>query len=47
VESDRGDAAAEDELARRYRADPRLRPGGVVQSVSPFDGSFTEVALAR
>ncbi len=47
VAADAGDAGAEAELANRYRADDRLHPGDVVQSVSPLDGTFTQVPLAR
>ncbi|MDG6108871.1 transglutaminase domain-containing protein [Dactylosporangium aurantiacum] len=35
VAADAGDAAAEDELAARYAADPALHPGGRVHCVSP------------
>ena len=47
VAADAGDAGAEAELGDRYRADERLRPGDVIQSVSPLDGSFTRVDLSR
>ena len=47
VAADAGDAGAEAELVDRYRADDRLRPGDVIQSVSPFDGTFTRVPLTR
>jgi hypothetical protein len=47
VAADAGDAGAEAELADRYRADDRLHPGDVIQSVSPLDGTFTRVDLTR
>ena len=47
VAADADDAGAEDALAERYRTDDRVRPGDVVQSVSPLDGSFVQVSLRR
>ena len=45
VAADAGDDAAEAELLERYRTDARLHPGDRIQSISPYDGTFTEVAL--
>jgi Transglutaminase-like superfamily len=47
IAADRGDAEVEARLVERYRTDPRLHPADVIQSVSPYDGSFTEVRLTR
>ena len=47
VAADAGDDGAEAELVDRYRADDRLHPSDVVQSVSPLDGTFTQVPLTR
>jgi hypothetical protein len=35
LRADEGDGAAEEELADRYRTDPRLHPGGTVRCLSP------------
>ena len=47
VAADAGDGVAESELLHRYRTDPRLHPGDRIQSISPYDGTFTEVTLTR
>lgn len=46
VAADAGDAAAEAELVRRYRADSLLHPGDRIQSFSPY-GEIVEVSLTR
>ncbi|MGC4892601.1 transglutaminase domain-containing protein [Micromonospora sp. DT31] len=45
--ADRGDTAAERELARRYASDARLRPGETVDSLDPVTGRSAEVDLRR
>ncbi|AGL20160.1 transglutaminase-like domain-containing protein [Actinoplanes sp. N902-109] len=46
IAADEGDDAADRELEKRYRADPRLHPGPTVTSHSP-SGPVREVTLAR
>ena len=45
VTSDRGDAAAEQELLHRYRTDDGLHPGAVVIQVSPYGDPPVEAKL--
>jgi hypothetical protein len=47
VAADAGDDLAEAELLDRYRTDVPLHPGDRIESVSPYDGSFTQVTLTR
>ena len=47
VAADGGDAAAEAQLAERYRGDERIHPAGEITSSDPLDGSVTRVDLAR
>jgi hypothetical protein len=45
--ADAGDTRAEQELAARYAADPRLHPGDQIHSISPASGEFRPVDLRR
>ncbi|MFD6664462.1 transglutaminase domain-containing protein [Micromonospora chalcea] len=47
VAADRGDAAAERELTRRYASDARLRPGPTVHCADPVSGVTADVDLRR
>lgn len=47
VRADAGDAAAEEALAERYAADPRLHPGATVRTWSPLGRTGTTDLVAR